>query len=257
MRIRFLKLEYLGDAARHAGQHVEAISVYSAALSLDPSSQQGLIVRSKAYIAGDLLEDGFKDANETRSLVSMGLREQARGFTQGRTLRRCSRRYFNHLIERFVPSTVESRDSQGSSECHPGFTPYLHSHRLCSSSWQVQYYRYATFSHTWGDNEPLFDESFTHNKLQMFCKISQDAELHWAWSDTCCINKADHFVLQEVLVAMFKWYEGSAVTIIFLRGVRSPTRRGGLMRSLWNTQAWTRRGDEIVYEMEISTLWSL
>ena len=113
-----------------------------------------------------------------------------------------------------------------------------------------QYYRYATFSHTWEDNEPLFEkvvhmvvydleESFTHDKLQMFCKIARDAGLHWAWSDTCCINKADRIVLQEALVAMFKWYEGSAVTIVFLRGVRSPSRRGDLMKSIWNTRGWT------------------
>ena len=114
----------------------------------------------------------------------------------------------------------------------------------------TEYYRYAMFSHRWEVNEPLFQETIhiavydldkypTHNKLQMFCKIVRDAGLHWAWSDTCCINQADHNVLQEALVAMFRWYQGSAVTIIFLRGVRSPSRRGDLVRSNWNTRAWT------------------
>jgi hypothetical protein len=114
----------------------------------------------------------------------------------------------------------------------------------------TQYYRYAMFSHTWEDNEPLFEnvirmvvydleESLTHNKLRMFCKIVRDAGLHWAWSDTCCINKADPSVLQEALVAMFKWYQGSAVTLVFLRGVRFPLWRGDLTRSVWNTRAWT------------------
>ena len=114
----------------------------------------------------------------------------------------------------------------------------------------AEYYRYATFSHKWEDNEPLFDnvirivvyeleESLTHNKLRMFCKIVRQLGFHWAWSDTCCINKADHFVLQEALVSMFKWYEGSAVTIVLLRGVRSPSKRGDLVKSLWNTRAWT------------------
>ena len=114
----------------------------------------------------------------------------------------------------------------------------------------TKYYRYATFSHKWEENEPLFEkvlqivvydleESPTHDKLQMFCKIVRDAGFHWAWSDTCCINKADHFVLQEALVAMFKWYRGSSLTIIFLRGVRSPSQRGDLVRSIWNTRAWT------------------
>ena len=112
------------------------------------------------------------------------------------------------------------------------------------------YYRYATFSHTWEHNEPLFEKvmqivvydlevSPTHDKLQMFCKIVREAGFNWAWSDTCCINKADHVVLQEAIVAMFKWYEGSAMTIVFLRGVRSPSRRGDLTKSIWNTRGWT------------------
>ena len=114
----------------------------------------------------------------------------------------------------------------------------------------AEYYRYAMFSHKWEVNEPLFDkvvrivvydleESLTHNKLQMFCRIVRDAGLHWAWSDTCCINKADHFVLQEALVAMFKWYQGSALTLVLLRGVPSPSKRGDLVQSIWNTRAWT------------------
>jgi hypothetical protein len=113
----------------------------------------------------------------------------------------------------------------------------------------AEYHRYAMFSHKWEDNEPLFEnvirvvvydleESLTHDKLQMFCRIVRDSGFHWAWSDTCCINKADHFVLQEALVSMFKWYEGSAVTIVLLRGVRSPSKRGDLMRSIWITRAW-------------------
>ncbi|KAI9567131.1 hypothetical protein HD554DRAFT_2173746 [Boletus coccyginus] len=114
----------------------------------------------------------------------------------------------------------------------------------------ADYYRYATFSHKWEDNEPLFekvlrivvydlDESLTHDKLQMFCKIVRDSGYHWAWSDTCCIDKRDHFMLQEALVSMFKWYEGSAVTIVLLRGIRSPSKRGDLVRSIWNSRAWT------------------
>ena len=32
-----------------------------------------------------------------------------------------------------------------------------------------------------------------------------------------CINKSDHTVLQEALVAMFKWYRASALMVVFLR----------------------------------------
>ena len=113
-----------------------------------------------------------------------------------------------------------------------------------------KYFRYATFSHRWEDNEPLFEKvikvvvydlepSPTHEKLQMFCKIVREAGFNWAWSDTCCINKGDHFVLQEALVSMFKWYERSAMTLIFLRGVDRLAKRGALTRSIWNMRAWT------------------
>ncbi|KAF8551249.1 hypothetical protein OG21DRAFT_1445453 [Imleria badia] len=113
-----------------------------------------------------------------------------------------------------------------------------------------QFFRYVMLSHKWEENEPLFqqvihiavhdlDQSPTHKKLQMFCKIVRDAGFNWAWSDTCCIDKQDHFVLQEALVAMFKWYRGSALTIVYLRGVRSLSKLGDLVRSIWNTRAWT------------------
>ncbi|KAF8552625.1 hypothetical protein OG21DRAFT_105056 [Imleria badia] len=114
----------------------------------------------------------------------------------------------------------------------------------------AQYYRYAMFSHKWEDNEPLFEKvvhivvydlegSLTHDKLKTFCKIVRDAGLRWAWSDTCCINKADPSVLQEALVSMFQWYKGSTTTLVLLRDVGSPSRRGDLVRSIWNTRAWT------------------
>ena len=42
-------------------------------------------------------------------------------------------------------------------------------------------------------------------------------------------------VLQEALISMFKWYEGSALIVIYLRDV--PLRR--LVDSIWNSRAWT------------------
>ncbi|KAF8123583.1 hypothetical protein EV363DRAFT_1356190, partial [Boletus edulis] len=113
-----------------------------------------------------------------------------------------------------------------------------------------QYFQYVMLSHKWEDNEPLLrqvahiavydlETSPTHDKLQTFCKIVRDAGFGWAWSDTCCIDKSDHFVFQEALVAMFRWYQGSAMVIVFLRGVRPSSPRGALAASIWNTRAWT------------------
>ena len=118
-----------------------------------------------------------------------------------------------------------------------------------------EYYRYGMFSHKWEISEPLFKgvadkevyklrdsptqeklgDPLTQEKLKTFCQIVRDDGLKWAWSDTCCINQEDPMVLQEALVSMFKWYEGSALTVVYLRDV--PFRR--LVKSIWNQRAWT------------------
>ena len=57
-----------------AQRHNAAISEYSAALSLDPTSSQGLFVkRSKAYVASDLWENGLQDADKVCPFLSRGL----------------------------------------------------------------------------------------------------------------------------------------------------------------------------------------
>ena len=49
----------------NAQQHYEAISHYSAALSLGPTTPQALFIkRSTARAAGDMWEDALNDANE-------------------------------------------------------------------------------------------------------------------------------------------------------------------------------------------------
>ena len=113
------------------------------------------------------------------------------------------------------------------------------------------FYRYVMFSHRWDYGEPPFQRvenisvydlevSSPNIKLQTFCRLIGALGFHWVWSDTCCIDKKDNVVLQESLVAMFTWYRGSSITIVYLRGVWSHSQRpGDLRRSLWNTRAWT------------------
>ena len=101
------KLEGLGDTAMSAERHDDAISQYSVALSLNPAVPQGLFIkRSKAYVARGLWQDALNDANKVcpfvsrrlvlvdisspgdraRSIVPMGLREEARSPTRRRRL---------------------------------------------------------------------------------------------------------------------------------------------------------------------------
>lgn len=113
------------------------------------------------------------------------------------------------------------------------------------------YYRYVMLSHRWEKNEPLLrtvkeisvyelEVSSEHKKLQMFCSLARSLGFRWAWSDTCCIDKLNHMALQESLVAMFAWYQGSSLTIVYLLGVSSESAEPGDLRdSIWNTRAWT------------------
>ena len=114
-----------------------------------------------------------------------------------------------------------------------------------------EFYRYVMLSHRWDYDEPLFqrvenisvydlEASFANIKLQTFCRLAGTLGFHWVWSDTCCIDKNNNVVLQESLVAMFTWYRGSSLTIVYLRGVWSHSHGpGDLQRSIWNTRAWT------------------
>ena len=114
-----------------------------------------------------------------------------------------------------------------------------------------KFYRYVMLSHRWDYNEPLFQmvenisiyklaTSPANNKLQMFCKLVQSFGFQWAWSDTCCVDKTNHVVLQESLVAMFTWYCGASLTIVYLCGIQSQSQKiGDLWKSVWNTRGWT------------------
>ena len=124
-------------------------------------------------------------------------------------------------------------------------------------------------SYKWKDNEPLFhhvlhitvynlDDSPTHNKLHTYCKIVWDAGFHWAWSNTYCIDQSDHFILQEALVTMFKWYQGSALMIVFLHGISSSLPPNTLVGSIWNAHGWTLQEYIVVKKVRFYTEdWTL
>ena len=159
------------------------------------------------------------------------------------------------LIDTETGRLCDQRERMDKFEADPKFAELVASvtTRLGNSRIQQvvqEYFRYATFSHTWEGAEPLFNDvlhgsvhkladSSTVLKLVMFCATVREAGLRWAWCDTCCINKADGSVLQESLNSMFQWYHESSLTIVHLKGVWSDSELSALERSLWNTRAWT------------------
>ncbi|KAI9572541.1 hypothetical protein HD554DRAFT_2036106 [Boletus coccyginus] len=114
-----------------------------------------------------------------------------------------------------------------------------------------EFYRYVMLSHRWQPHEPTFQmvknisvyglpESPGNSKVQKFCELVHSLHFQWAWSDTCCVNQQDKGVQQESVVAMFRWYRGSSLTIVHLLGVLSESQViGCLWRSIWNTRGWT------------------
>ena len=115
-----------------------------------------------------------------------------------------------------------------------------------------KYFEYVTLSHVWEGEEPLLqdvghagsvwdlDRSFPLNqKLRNFCKMVRADGYRWAWSDTCCIDKTISTVLSQSLKMMYKWYEESAATFVFLVDVTSPSAPGALFGSNWMRRAWT------------------
>jgi len=114
-----------------------------------------------------------------------------------------------------------------------------------------EFYRYVMLSHRWEPGEPLLQKvesmsiydleaSPANTKLLEFCLLVRSLGFRWAWSDNSCVDKVNNVVLQESLVAMFTWYRGSSLTVVYLRGVSSESQLpGDLRRSIWNTRAWT------------------
>ncbi|KAN0087988.1 hypothetical protein V8E55_006609 [Tylopilus felleus] len=220
-------------AALHkAGDYQSAMDAFEAMLSrISESSDSRICALRSQYV----------DPGETKATIRRAVQDATRDLPRV-------------LINTVSGQLCDKSEQAASFESHPDFIKLVSymTTRIDNDAIKhdvTKFYRYGMFSHKWENNEPLFEqvirivvydlgESPTQDKLKMFCKIVLDAGLHWAWSDTCCINRADYSVLQEALVAIFKWYEESSLTIIFLCDVLSPSRRGDLTKSIWKSRAW-------------------
>lgn len=115
------------------------------------------------------------------------------------------------------------------------------------------FFEYVMFSHKWEEtcNEPSFQDvlgksvyhdlerSPTNEKLRKFCEIVRETGYRWAWSDTCCIDRTNSFMLNKAIVSMYRWYKESALTLALLSSIVPPSKRGDLRDSIWMTRAWT------------------
>ena len=118
---------------------------------------------------------------------------------------------------------------------------------------------YAILSHTWGDEEVLFqdieagaDISKTiikagWKKIQFCAKQALADGLQYFWVDTCCIDKKNAVEVGSSINSMFRWYQNAARCYAYLSDVSKPDTgtddqkvwEEAFRKSRWFTRGWT------------------
>ncbi|KAJ4221414.1 hypothetical protein NW757_014468, partial [Fusarium falciforme] len=110
---------------------------------------------------------------------------------------------------------------------------------------------YAILSHTWGNEEVLFEDLHGDpttksgwRKVQGACKLAHRLGNKWIWIDTCCIDKSSSAELSEAINSMFHWYGQATTCYAYLADV--PYSQSGkanytacIEGSRWFTRGWT------------------
>jgi Heterokaryon incompatibility protein (HET) len=118
---------------------------------------------------------------------------------------------------------------------------------------QEPYPEYAILSHRWGDQEVSFQELEAglgkekdgYRKIAAFCSQASARGFKWGWVDTCGIDKTSSAELSEAINSMYKWYEQSAVCIVYLPDVTALVNPDGSKtfpdfdKSCWFERGWT------------------
>jgi hypothetical protein len=116
---------------------------------------------------------------------------------------------------------------------------------------------YGILSHTWDDDEFTFEDLVNktgktkagYKKIQFCGNQAAHDQLHYFWSDTCCINKWNLRELSNAINSMFRWYRDAAKCYVYLSDVSVPTTtdahlhqstwEASFRKSRWFTRGWT------------------
>lgn len=122
--------------------------------------------------------------------------------------------------------------------------------------------KYATLSHTWGNDEVTFQDlsgplglAKTKEGFQKILFCSNQAlidGLTHVWIDTCCIDKTSSAELTEAINSMYRWYKEAEVCYVYLADVSNPPSTLFIAeseecqkfwdifaKSRWFTRGWT------------------
>jgi hypothetical protein len=115
---------------------------------------------------------------------------------------------------------------------------------------------YAILSHTWGEQEVVFDDlkdienaqsKEGYRKIRFCAQQAERDSLNYFWVDTCCIDKANNTELSEAINSMFRWYQNAEKCYVFLSDVEGKSvEENGKSSSRWKaafrTSRWFTRG---------------
>jgi hypothetical protein len=120
---------------------------------------------------------------------------------------------------------------------------------------------YAILSHTWTREEVTFDDlrkrapgellsshgdlNAGWRKIHQTCRLAREDQLHYAWVDTCCINKESSAELSESINSMFRWYQEAACCYTYLEDMVDPD-------DFWTARWFTRGCESHVLFLEAS-----
>lgn len=111
--------------------------------------------------------------------------------------------------------------------------------------------RYASLSHTWGDDEVLLQDlgipghrlKEGYAKIEGCCEQAVRDGFEYIWIDTCCIDKSSSAELSEAINSMFNWYKKSEVCYVYLidvpAGGNPYAAESTFRKSRWFTRGWT------------------
>lgn len=110
---------------------------------------------------------------------------------------------------------------------------------------------YAILSHTWTDDEVIFEEIGTSEaekklgfqKIKRCCTQAASDGYRFVWIDTCCIDKRSSTELSEAINSMYNWYENAQVCYAYLPDVNGTEGHdrpeSDFAKSRWFTRGWT------------------
>jgi hypothetical protein len=116
---------------------------------------------------------------------------------------------------------------------------------------------YAILSHTWGEQEVVFDDlkdietaddidvqsKEGYRKIRFCADQAERDGLKHFWIDTCCIDKSNNTELSKAINSMFRWYQNAKKCYVFLSDVGSDILEGAgesaFRQSRWFNRGWT------------------